>query len=103
MIITSGFRSTEFNKSIGGVNNSQHLKGEAVDYITEDKNHLLTIFNNIDDIPNVQYDQIIIYYIAGHKIPRWIHISRCHFYNRTEKLICNIKKNGRKEYQIIEN
>ena len=31
VIITSGYRTTEYNKKIGGVKNSQHTKGTAAD------------------------------------------------------------------------
>jgi hypothetical protein len=33
--ITSGYRSKELNKMVGGVKNSQHLKGQAADCIIE--------------------------------------------------------------------
>ncbi|NRA68538.1 MAG: DUF882 domain-containing protein [Pseudobacteriovorax sp.] len=35
MIITSGFRSPEHNKAVGGSKNSRHLVGEAVDISTK--------------------------------------------------------------------
>ena len=31
IIINSGFRSNEVNKMVGGVSNSQHLRGQAAD------------------------------------------------------------------------
>lgn len=36
-IITSGYRTKEHNKEVGGVVNSSHLKGEAVDISAIDK------------------------------------------------------------------
>ena len=32
IVITSGYRTPEENKKAGGVENSQHLKGEAIDF-----------------------------------------------------------------------
>lgn len=33
IVITSGYRSESLNKAVGGAKNSQHQKGEAVDFI----------------------------------------------------------------------
>ena len=92
IIITSGFRTPEYNKKIGGVTESQHTQGEAVDFITNNPNHLITIFNEIDNIPKIAYDQIIIYYTQGNPKPLWIHISLNNIYNREEKITCMIQK-----------
>ena len=35
IIITSGYRSPEHNAKIGGVNTSQHITGQAVDFIAK--------------------------------------------------------------------
>ena len=37
VVITSGYRSDELNNLIGGSRNSQHMYGEAVDFIIRDK------------------------------------------------------------------
>ena len=34
IIVSSGYRSPELNHAVGGVSNSQHLKGEAADIVT---------------------------------------------------------------------
>lgn len=67
--ITSGYRSYSVNKKVGGVYNSQHLSGEAIDFICE-KVELEVIFNWIND--NLIFDQLILE-------PSWIHVSlkRC--------------------------
>ena len=103
IIINSGFRSIEYNRKIGGVADSQHTKGEAVDINVKNPKLLVKIFNEIDIIPKLTYDQIIIYYKENNSIPLWIHISHHDEYNRKEKLKCFIKKNGKKEYTVIEN
>lgn len=57
--ITSALRTEAFNKAIGGVPNSQHLKGEAIDikpYGATTYNQLLSYI-----MDNVAYDQFITY------------------------------------------
>ena len=41
MYIMSGYRSEELNRLVGGAPSSQHMKGEAVDIYTVDRNRLL--------------------------------------------------------------
>ena len=102
LLITSGYRTIEYNNKIAGSNNSQHIRGQAVDFVVKDRKLLTKIFNDIDEIPKISYDQIIIYYNEGNPIPRWIHISQNTRINRAEKLLCKINKNGRKYYQITD-
>lgn len=78
--ITSGFRCPQLNRIIGGVDNSQHVKGQAVDLAIwiPDK----TIKESVIDaykfiIDNIRFDQLIIY-------PAFIHISFVVFGNRME-------------------
>lgn len=57
--ITSALRTEEQNKAAGGVPNSQHLKGEAIDikpYSSTTYNQLLSYI-----MDNVAYDQFITY------------------------------------------
>lgn len=57
--ITSALRTEEQNKAAGGVPNSQHLKGEAIDikpYGSTTYNQLLSYI-----MDNVAYDQFITY------------------------------------------
>ncbi len=68
--ITSAKRSIAENKAAGGVSNSQHLVGEAIDmkpYGSTTYNRLLEHIHNYSD--NVHtFDQLILY-------PTFIHIS----------------------------
>lgn len=57
--ITSAFRTKAQNEAVGGVPNSQHLRGEAIDikpYGSTTYNQLLTFI-----MDNVAYDQFITY------------------------------------------
>lgn len=38
IMVTSGYRSPEVNKAVGGVPTSQHMKGEAADLVPSDNN-----------------------------------------------------------------
>lgn len=57
--ITSAFRTKEQNKVAGGVSNSQHLMGEAIDF----KPYGSTTYNELLSyiMDNVAYDQLITY------------------------------------------
>lgn len=70
--INSGFRNFELNSIVGGVSNSQHLKGEAADICCSDNKKLFILIQN-----EFQFDQLI--WEKGNKDrPQWIHVS----YNR---------------------
>lgn len=68
--VTSGYRSPTVNKKVGGVRNSQHLKGQAADIICDNNKEL---FNIIKDTIK-DYDQLIWEYGDKHQ-PKWIHVS----------------------------
>jgi hypothetical protein len=68
--ITSAKRSVAENKAAGGVSNSQHLFGEAIDikpYGSTTYSRLLEQIHNFSDNIHV-FDQLILY-------PTFIHIS----------------------------
>lgn len=44
-IITSGYRCMKHNKNVGGVNDSQHMNGNAADIVWKDYNQLYLIIN----------------------------------------------------------
>lgn len=67
IIVTSGYRSLALNKAIGGVKNSQHLKGQAAD-IHVPSMSISDLFNFIKD-SGIEYDQLINEY------DQWIHVS----------------------------
>lgn len=70
MIITSGYRCKKVNELVGGVDNSQHMKGEAVDFCFAgfSKREMAAAFFEIAEKYN--FDQIIYYRKTG-----IIHIS----------------------------
>ncbi len=67
--ITSWFRSRLLNKAIGGVQNSQHSRGEAVDFKCPGFGSPLQIALELQKHKDVlNYDQLILE-------PTWVHIS----------------------------
>ena len=70
MIITSGYRCEKLNKLVGGVDNSQHMKGEAVDFCFAgfSKRDMVIAFFEIAE--EFDFDQLIYYKKKG-----IIHIS----------------------------
>lgn len=74
--VTSWFRCKELNNKVGGVSNSAHLKGFAIDFIPIG----MTIADAYKIISGskIKYDQLILE-------PSWIHISfapemRCNYF-----------------------
>jgi len=70
--ISSGYRCEALNKAVGGVYNSQHLKGQAADIcIDGDMTKGRKIFNYIRD--NLPFDQLIWEHNKAGIY--WIHVS----------------------------
>ena len=67
--VNSGYRCARRNAAVGGVANSQHMKGEAADICCGDNERLAKIIEE-----NGHYDQLIRYMGSGGKI-RFIHVS----------------------------
>ena len=71
MFPSSFYRGVDLNKAIGGVQTSQHCKGQATDFHTS-IGTVDEIFEIICD-SDLQFDQLILEYDnQGH---RWVHIS----------------------------
>lgn len=66
--ITSGFRSEELNKKVGGAATSQHRTGEAADITTKNLAKNRELFEILVQMGN--YDQLI-----WEKGGDWIHVS----------------------------
>jgi hypothetical protein len=70
--IGSGFRCQKLNKAVGGVYNSQHLKGQAADLcIDGDLEKGKRWFNYIKD--HLPFDQLI--WEHNSKGTYWVHVS----------------------------
>ena len=71
VVISSGYRCAELNKAVGGVRNSQHMKGEAADIHVENTEHLLKIMHFIMD--ETDFDQLI--WERNRAGTQWVHVS----------------------------
>ena len=78
--ITSGYRSPEVNRLVGGVPSSQHVKGEAADCYVPDPKVLLDVLL----FSKLPFDQAILY-----KQKKFLHLS--------------LRVNGENRYQVIIN
>ena len=67
IVVNSGYRCEKHNKAVGGVRNSQHLRGEAADVTCANLPRLKALI-----IENGRFDQLITY-------PTFLHVS----YKRT--------------------
>ncbi|PCI59465.1 MAG: peptidase M15 [Kordiimonadales bacterium] len=86
LVITSGFRCGTLNRLIGGAPQSQHLYGEAADFIPKRKSHKTEKGPTVEEAAeilaaqdNLPFDQLIFEIRVrageGQSPVRWIHIS----------------------------
>lgn len=84
MAPTSGYRSVEVNRLIGGSKTSQHVKGEALDFEVPGVSNF-EVATWIRD--NCEFDQLILeFYTPGVPNSGWIHASYREGANRKECL-----------------
>ena len=87
--IGSGFRSLALNRAVGGVSNSQHMKGQAVDLcIDGDIQKGKAWFKWIKN--NCQFDQLI--WEHNSKGNYWVHVSYRADGNNRNHVIDNLLK-----------
>lgn len=82
MIITSGYRCERLNKLVGGVDDSQHMRGEAVDFCFAGFSRRDMVIAFFEIAEEFDYDQLIYYKEKG-----VIHISYIRDDNREEVFI----------------
>lgn len=70
LFISSGYRSPELNKLIGGSKTSQHMKGQAADIDSPTRNK--EYFDYIRG--NLPFDQLI-WEFGTDDLPNWVHVS----------------------------
>ena len=70
--ITSGYRCERLNRAVGGVKNSQHLRGEAADIHVSDIEVGRKMFRFIKE--NLAFDQLLFEHIRENGVC-WLHVS----------------------------
>lgn len=90
--INSAYRDVQYNKIVGGAINSQHTKGQAVDFVTLDYD-LASCYLDIKN--QFEFDQMI--FENSDNGSKWIHLSYNEGKNRKECLIAE-KVNGKWVY-----
>lgn len=82
--VTSGYRSPELNKKVGGVSNSQHMKGEAADITVGSVGDNKRLFDKIVELQKagkIAFDQLI-----DESKYVWVHVSYRSGKNRNQIL-----------------
>ncbi|MFC3051665.1 D-Ala-D-Ala carboxypeptidase family metallohydrolase [Kordiimonas pumila] len=102
LIITSGYRCATLNRLIGGARNSQHMLGEAADFIPRGLKVADAAFTlaALDTLP---FDQLIyeMRERTGKELQQWVHISHRRMGgNRREVLTFFRSDNG--EQQVAQ-
>ena len=88
VLVSSAYRSPEVNKAIGGSANSQHMRGEAVDFTCPKFGNPRSIVEHISKSP-LLWDQLIL------EFDRWVHIS---FSSRNRRQTLIIDRNGARPF-----
>jgi hypothetical protein len=93
--ISSGYRSIELNKCIGGSLTSQHCTGEAIDIDMDGSQSGVTnkmVFDYIKD--NLQFDQLINEFDYS-----WVHVSYESTGKQRKQVLDAIRVNGKTTYK----
>ena len=96
IFVSSGYRSPELNKAIGGSKTSQHCKGEAIDIDNDAREYPSNadIFWYVYD--HLEFDQMI-WEFGDDNNPSWVHVSYKSEGNRKQVLKAS-KSKGRTVY-----
>lgn len=87
--VSSGFRSLELNRAIGSRDTSQHVKGEACDFICPRFGTPRQVVDAIKD-SGIEFDQLIL------EFNRWVHIS---FTDKPRHQVLVIDRDGTRPLQ----
>jgi zinc D-Ala-D-Ala carboxypeptidase len=69
VIVTSGYRSPEVNRNVGGASTSMHVQGLAADFIAPGFGTPYQVCQKLMSVEAVRFDQLI------HEFGRWCHLG----------------------------
>jgi hypothetical protein len=95
IMISSGYRSKELNKAIGGAASSQHLLGQALDLDMDGTKNGVTnkmVFDYIKD--NLNFDQLINEFDYS-----WVHVSYNPSGKQRKQVLKAVKQAGKTIYK----
>ena len=98
IFISSGYRSAELNKAIGGAASSQHCQGEAIDIDMDGRPGGVTnkmVFDFIKE--NLNFDQLI-WEFGTDANPDWVHVSYESTGKQRKQILKAVKKGGATSY-----
>ena len=87
VVVSSGYRCKDLNRKVGGVENSQHLKGEAADIKVSGREELIDVMRYIMD--ETDFDQLIREKSGS---TEWVHVSHKRNGNN-RRMVLRTKKN----------
>ena len=96
--ISSGYRSKELNKAIGGSSSSQHLLGQAIDIDMDGSANGVTnkmVFDFIKN--NLSFDQLIFEF-GTKDAPDWVHVSYNPNGKQRKQVLRAVKSGGKTSY-----
>jgi hypothetical protein len=98
IFISSGYRSAELNKAIGGAASSQHCSGEAIDIDMDGRPGGVTnkmVFDFIKE--NLNFDQLI-WEFGTDTNPDWVHVSYESTGKQRKQILKAVRKGGATSY-----
>ncbi len=105
--VTSGYRSPELNKAIGGSTKSQHCKCEAVDlqFVKRGQMDNFKIYEALIN-SNLEFDQCILEFgnateYINPTAPAWIHLSYKITDNRNQTLVAYKDEDNKTNYRPL--
>lgn len=97
--ISSGYRSAELNKAVGGATTSQHSSGEAIDIDMDGSPNGVTNKMVFDYIKKyLEFDQLI-WEFGSAENPDWVHVSYESTGKQRKQVLKAYKENGKTHYK----
>lgn len=97
--ISSGYRSAELNKAVGGATTSQHSSGEAIDIDMDGSPNGVTNKMVFDYIKKyLEFDQLIWEFGLAEN-PDWVHVSYESNGKQRKQILKAYKENGKTHYK----